>query len=67
MWAGKKWFNGILSMIRKQGLCKVIASVKPESMADLFNEVMSFDTFMEQYAYSLQGLRKDLMKMVYER
>lgn len=22
---GTKWFNGILSMIRKQGLCKVIA------------------------------------------
>lgn len=42
-------------------------SVKPESMVDLFNKVMSFDTFMEQYAYSLQGLRKDLMKMVYER
>ena len=29
--------------------------------------MVSFDTFMEQYAYSLQGLRKDLMKMVYER
>lgn len=42
-------------------------SLKPESTADLFNNVMSFDTFMEQYSYSLQGLRKDLMKTIYER
>jgi len=42
-------------------------SKRPEDTVDLFNRVMSFDTFMEQYAYSLQGLRKTLMKTIYEQ
>ena len=42
-------------------------SVKPKSATDLFNKVMSFETFMEQYSYSLQGLRKHLMKTIYDR
>ena len=42
-------------------------SKRPEDTVDLFNRVMSFDTFMEQYSYSLQGLRKTLMKTIYEQ
>ena len=41
-------------------------SKRPEDRVDLFNKVMSFDTYMEQYSYSLQGLRKKLMKTIYE-
>lgn len=39
----------------------------PEDTVDLFNKVMSFDTFMERYSFSLQGLRKKLMKTIYEQ
>lgn len=41
-------------------------SKRPEETVDIFNRVMSFDTFMEQYSYSLQGLRNMLIKTIYE-
>lgn len=42
-------------------------SAKVESTVDLFNKVMSFDTFMEQYPYSLPQSRKSIMKTIYGR
>jgi len=41
--------------------------IKVQSAADLFNRVMSFDTFMEQYKYSLPQSRKSIMKTIYGR
>lgn len=40
-------------------------SAKVESTTDLFNKVMSFDTFMEQYPFSLPHSRKSIMKTIY--
>ena len=40
-------------------------SINVESTVDLFNRVMSFDTFMEQYSYSLPQTRKSIMKTIY--
>lgn len=42
-------------------------SKHPEDTVDLFNRVMSFDTFMERYSFYLQGLRKKLMKTIYKQ
>lgn len=42
-------------------------SKSPKNAVGLFNKVMSFDTFMEQYSFSLQDLRKKLMKTIYEQ
>ncbi len=42
-------------------------SQRSKSKVNLFNQVMSFDTFMEQYSYSLSGLRKMLMKTIFAK
>ena len=44
-----------------------VISKHPEDTVDLFNRVMSFDTFMERYSFYLQGLRKKLMKTIYKQ
>lgn len=40
-------------------------SKRPKDTVDIFNNVMSFDTFMAQYPFSLRRLRKTLMKTIY--
>lgn len=42
-----------------------VISKRPKDTVDSFNNVMSFDTFMAQYPFSLQRLRKTLMKTIY--